>query len=164
MVSVRNALTGYTHRYLVRDPVSIPFRNYPALEVGEFATTLADEEAKQLANDLPRLLIEKLGDDDSDARFSEITRSTAAERGVLVVHGNLTSYEKGSRARRYLIGFGAGNAYTTVECTFVYKVTGDQIAKATFDGELSMGLFGGSSDEAAGGVLDAIVDCLEDYF
>ncbi len=36
--------------------------------------------------------------------------------------------------------------------------------KVDFDGELSMGLFGGSADEAVQGVVTAYLDYFDDYF
>ncbi len=76
----------------------------------------------------------------------------------------LLSYEKGSRAKRYFIGFGAGKAYSTVKCEFIDKSTGEQVLEATFDGELSLGVFGGEAKRAYEGVVKAIVDYFNDNY
>ena len=96
--------------------------------------------------------------------FSEATRSTGKSEGVLVVKGTLLSYEKGSRAKRYFIGFGAGKAFSTVKCVFIDKSTGEQVLEATFDGELSLGVFGGEAKRAYEGVVKAIVDYFNDNY
>jgi hypothetical protein len=43
-------------------------------------------------------------------------------------------------------------------------VTGEEVLKTNFDGELSMSLFGGSPDEAVDAVVRAFIDYFDDYF
>jgi len=83
---------------------------------------------------------------------------------VLVLDGTILSFEKGSRAKRYFIGFGAGKAFCTIQSTFTNKATGQEVLKTNFDGELSMSFFGGSADEAVDAVVAAYIDYLRDYF
>ncbi|MDT2078844.1 MAG: DUF4410 domain-containing protein, partial [Planktomarina sp.] len=66
------------------------------------------------------------------------------ESQFLVAQCTLISHEKGNRAARYFVGFGAGNAYSTVKCEFIDKMSSAMISEATFDGELGIGVFGGS--------------------
>ncbi|MGB5276385.1 MAG: DUF4410 domain-containing protein, partial [Gammaproteobacteria bacterium] len=74
------------------------------------------------------------------------------------------SYEEGSRAKRYWLGFGAGKAYCTIRSTFTDKSTGEQILEMDFDGELTGGLFGGTADEAVQAVVEAYLDYFDDYY
>ncbi len=101
---------------------------------------------------------------DGDYIFSEVLRSTDKSDGVLVLDGVVISFEKGSRAKRYFIGFGAGKAFCTIQATFTNKATGETVVKSNFDGELSMSFFGGSPEEAVDAVVDAFIDYFDDYF
>ena len=82
----------------------------------------------------------------------------------LLLDGTVISFEKGSRAKRYFIGFGAGKAYCTIQAVFTDKVTGEEVLRTNFDGELSMSLFGGSPQEAVDAVVRAFIDYFDDYF
>lgn len=93
-----------------------------------------------------------------------MVRETDQIDGVLVLDGIIISYEKGSRAKRYFIGFGSGKAYCTIQSVFTDKKTTEQILKLNFDGELSMGLFGGSVEQAVFEVVKAYLDYFDDYF
>lgn len=96
--------------------------------------------------------------------FEEVVRTTdRAERG-LVLDGKVISFENGSRAKRYFIGFGAGKAYCTIQATFSDKVTGEEVLNTNFDGELSMSFFGGSPGEAVDAVVRAFIGYLDDHF
>ena len=96
--------------------------------------------------------------------FSEIVRSTDKVDSVLVLDGKVISFDKGSRAKRYWIGFGAGKAYCTIQATFTNKETGAEVLKTNFDGELAMGFFGGDEQEAVDAVVESFIDYFADYF
>ena len=157
-----------SHRYTVQEPVSTKFGAYNTVEVLPFTTAVDTEEGRTVAQELSDALVEALADatrKGSKVRmFSTVTRSTAETQGVLSVSGRILSFEEGSRAQRYFIGLGAGKAYATVECVFTDKASGQQVAIASFDGELSGGLFGGSSGGAAEGVVKAVRDFLRDNY
>lgn len=129
---------------------------------------VSGNEAEAVASDIPDMLLDALAQHNKshpESRlFSEVTRFTGQSDNVLVVKGTLLSYEKGSRAKRYFIGFGAGKAYSTVQCTLIDKATGRQVLKANFDGELSLGVFGGEAKRAYEGVVKAIVDYFSDNY
>jgi hypothetical protein len=80
------------------------------------------------------------------------------------LNGTVISYEKGSRAKRYFIGFGAGKAFCTIQAVFTDRATNEVVLKANFDGELSSSFFGGSADEAVQGVVTAFIDYCNQYF
>ena len=157
-----------SHRYVVTMPLKTQLRNYSILEVKDFESYITGSEAEAVAKEIPDILLDAIAKHNElhpDRRlFSEATRSTSKSEGVLVVKGTLLSYEKGSRAKRYFIGFGAGKAFSTVKCAFIDKSTGEQVLEATFDGELSLGVFGGEAKRAYEGVVKAIVDYFNDNY
>lgn len=95
--------------------------------------------------------------------YSAVTLDTDQAAGVLLMQGTVISYEEGSRAKRYWIGFGAGKAYCTIQVVFIDKETGEELSRTNFDGELGMGLFGGDADEAVDGVVEAFIDYMQEY-
>lgn len=156
-----------SHRYSVREPVGKKFGAFHTVEVLPFTSAVDTEAARQVADQLPDALIAELAKAtrkaSKETMFSMVTDS-AGSAEVLTISGRVLSFEEGSRAQRYFIGLGAGKAFATVECVFTDKASGQQVALATFDGELSGGLFGGSSGGAAEGVIQAIRDFLRDNY
>lgn len=65
----------------------------------------------------------------------------------LTVRYRFIQFDEGSRALRYVVGFGAGKGTMTVEVVFLDKQQ-KELAKIQVGGELSMGFFGGDFDEA----------------
>jgi len=157
-----------SHRYSVQDAVERKFGAFHTVEVLPFTSTVDTEEAHQIADQLPGALVAELRKatrkGSKEPMFSVVTDSAGSAEGALTISGRVLSFEEGSRAQRYFIGLGAGKAYATVECVFTDKASGRQVAVATFDGELSGGLFGGSSGAAAEGVIEAIRDFLRDNY
>jgi hypothetical protein len=157
-----------SHRYVVTMPLKTQLREYSMLEIKDFESYVTGGEAEGVAKEIPDMLLDAITKHNElypeKRLFSEASRSTNKSDGVLVVKGTLLSYEKGSRAKRYFIGFGAGKAYSTVKCTFIDKSTGEQVLEATFDGELSIGVFGGEAKRAYEGVVKAIVDYFNDNY
>lgn len=155
-----------SHRYTVDEPVQTKFGTYSSVEVADFSSNVAGEQAQRLAGALPERIVRTLSEAKAASGaplFATVSRSDET-RQSLRISGRILSFEEGSRAKRYLLGFGAGKAYTTVECRFADERTGETIATATFDGELSMGIFGGSSDEAVDGMLKSIVEYVNDNY
>ncbi|MDA9982397.1 DUF4410 domain-containing protein [Gammaproteobacteria bacterium] len=157
-----------SHRYTVLEPSSKNFTDYKTLEIRDFKTTLADEESKELARKFAdRLYTDVMKDrkeHPDEIIFEEVVRSTDKTDDVLILDGTIISFDKGSKAKRYFIGFGAGKAYCTIQSIFTDKETGETVQKINFDGELSGGIFGGTVDEAVQGVVSAYLDFFDDYF
>lgn len=167
--TVAFALTACgSSRYTVLDPPDEPLANYSVLEITDFESNLTDEDSVELAgrfaDQLYAAVMKERQLHPDESIFDEVVRQTEESDGVLVLNGTVISFEKGSRAKRYIIGFGAGKAYCTIQATFVDKVTGKEVIKTNFDGELSMSLFGGSPQEAVDAVVDAFIDYFDDYF
>ena len=157
-----------SHRYTVVEPRKKEFTDYRILEIRDFKCNLMDKESKALAAGFADKLYENVMKDrqehPDEVVFEQVVRKTDKTDGVLMLDGTVISFEKGSRAKRYFIGFGAGKAYCTIQSVFTDKKTGEQILKLNFDGELSMGIFGGSEEEAVQGVVEAYLDYFDDYF
>jgi len=157
-----------SHRYTVVEPRKKELTDYSILEIRDFKSNLGDRESKELAARFADRLHQKVMKDrlehPDEVIFDDVVRGINKTEGVLMLDGTIISFEKGSRAKRYFIGFGAGKAYCTIQSIFTDKTKNEQILKLNFDGELSMGLFGGSIDEAVQGVVDAYLDYFDDYF
>ncbi len=157
-----------SHRYAVTIPANTQLRKYSVLEIKDFASNVSGSEAETVAEQIPDILLDAIAKHNNshpDRRlFSKATRLTSKSDGVLVVKGTLLSYEKGSRVKRYFIGFGAGKAYSTVKCAFIDKSTGELVLEATFDGELSLGVFGGEAKRTYEGVVKAMIDYFNDNY
>jgi hypothetical protein len=167
-VLVIGFITGCaSHRYTVVEPPEKPLTSYSILEIAEFKTNLNDAESKELADRfagrLYRAIMEYREENPTNRAFQEITLDTGQTKGVLLMEGTVISYEEGSRAKRYWIGFGSGKAYCTIQVVFVDKETGEEVSRTNFDGELAMGLFGGDADEAVDGVVNSFIDYMRQY-
>ncbi len=157
-----------SHRYTVVEPGKKELTDYRILEIRDFNCNLMDKDSKALAARFADKLYQNVMQDrqahPEEVIFDDVVRETDQTEGVLLLDGTVISFEKGSRAKRYFIGFGAGKAYCTIQSVFTDKKTGEQILKLNFDGELSMSLFGGSAEEAVQGVVEAYLDYFDDYF
>jgi len=154
-------------RYTIVEPAKKQFSDYHTLEIKPFTTTLNSAEAKTLsdrfAERLHRAIMEQRAQNPDRIVFQDITLQTGQSEGVLLVEGNVISYEEGSRAKRYFIGFGSGKAYCTIQVIFRDKHSGEEISRTNFDGELAMGLFGGDADEAVDAVVESFIDYMREY-
>jgi hypothetical protein len=152
----------------VIEPPKESVRDFKTLEIHDFTSNLQDADsirlADQFADRLYRAVQEDRKEHPGESIFEQVVRGTDATGEVLVLDGTILSFEKGSRAKRYFIGFGAGKAFCTIQSTFTNKATGQEVLKTNFDGELSMSFFGGSADEAVDAVVAAYIDYLRDYF
>jgi hypothetical protein len=157
-----------SQRYTVVDPPSQPLSNYSTLVINDFTTNLNDPESAELASNFAdRLHFAVMKDREKnpgESIFDEVVRQSDSTDQVLELDGKIISFEKGSQAKRYWIGFGAGKAYITIQSAFTDKVTGEQILKTNFDGELAGGIFGGSFDETVDAVVRAYIEYFDDYF
>lgn len=156
-----------SHRYTVVDAPENPLTSYAVLEIAEFKSNLSDPNSLELANRfagrLHQAVMEHREKNSQNISYETVTLHTDQTAGVLLMQGTVISYEEGSRAKRYWIGFGAGKAYCTIQVIFIDKETGEELSRTNFDGELGMGLFGGDADEAVDGVVEAFIDYMQEY-
>jgi hypothetical protein len=157
-----------SHKYTVLEPPSKDLTEYKILQINDYTTNLGDNESKELASLFADKLYENVlkhrEESPDKVIFEQVVRHTDVTEGVAVLDGVVVSYEEGSRAKRYWLGFGAGKAYCTIRSTFTDKSTGEQILEMDFDGELTGGLFGGTADEAVQAVVEAYLDYFDDYY
>ena len=103
-----------SHRYTVVEPRKKELTDYQILEIRDFTCNLADSESKELAAGFAdRLYLNIMKDrqeQPDEILFDEVVRKTDKTEGVLVLDGTIISFEKGSRAKRYLLAFGSGKA------------------------------------------------------
>lgn len=155
-------------RYTVLEPASEPLSSFEILEITDFTSNLSDENSVELANrfadQLHQAILDERKKNPGGSTFREVVRNIQQNDSVLVLDGVVISFEKGSRALRYFVGFGAGKAYCTIQSTFTNKETGEVVLKANFDGELSMSVFGGSPERAVKSVVKAYIKYLDEYF
>jgi hypothetical protein len=82
-------------------------------------------------------------------KFKQVSRTgeTLADpaASTLQLVGTVTKYQAGSRAKRYLIGFGAGKTKVVAHVKFIDKATGNVLLERDVDGKVVIGLFGGQS-------------------
>jgi hypothetical protein len=169
MVAFALLLAGCgSSRYTVIEPPKESVRDFKTLEIRDFKSNLQDQDSIRLADQFGDRLYKAIQEDrkahPGESIFEQVVRGDSATGDVLVLDGTVMSFEKGSRAKRYFIGFGAGKAFCTIQSTFTNKANGHEILKTNFDGELSMSFFGGSADEAVDAVVAAYIDYLRDYF
>lgn len=154
--------------YTVLEPASEPLANFDVLQINDFTSNLSDDDSMNLANrfadQLHAKIMEQRDKNPGQRSFRDVVRATDDTDSVLVLDGKLIAFDKGSRAKRYWIGFGSGKAYCTIQATFTNKATGEEVLKANFDGELAMGFFGGDEEEAVDAVVESFIDYFDDYF
>ncbi len=101
-------------RYTVLVPATEPLKNFEVLEIRSFTSNLTDEDSVELANrfadQLHQAVMDERKRNPGESIFRDVVRSTERDDSVLVLDGVVISFEKGSRAARYFIGFGAGKA------------------------------------------------------
>jgi hypothetical protein len=155
-------------RYTMIEPPKKSVTDFEVLEIRDFTSSLADQDSRDLAgkfaNQLHAEVMKEREKNPGQTVFNEVVRATDRSDRVLMLDGVVISFEKGSRAKRYFIGFGAGKAFCTIQSTFTDKATGEVVVKANFDGELSMSFFGGSAEEAVDSVVKAYIDYFRQYF
>ncbi len=69
-------------------------------------------------------------------------------RPILRISGAVIEFKPGSRAKRYLIGFGAGSTVVKAQVKFIDAASNRLIMDRAVSGITWMGIAGGSSDSA----------------
>jgi hypothetical protein len=75
----------------------------------------------------------------------------------LTIKWRLIGYHEGSRALRYMVGFGAGQGKISVQARFIDQ-RGKEVGAVKGQGSITMGAFGGSYETALSKCADAIGD------
>jgi len=94
------------------------------------------------------------------AKFKEILREgekpTDANAAALKLEGVVIEYKAGSRAKRYLVGFGAGKTVVKAHIKLMDRASGEVLFEDDVDGKVIMGLIGGESTGATRGLAKEI--------
>lgn len=139
-------LVGIASRFNLKD--------YPVVVVRLFKVTepeVKDDEDRQLAAELPPFiqgeLVRRLRESGLFTRVvnaSETEYTPGAEK-ALVLEGEISRLAPGSRALRYLVGFGAGRSKAQTEMRFVDAQSGQPVLVTADRRVAAYGFFGGDS-------------------
>jgi hypothetical protein len=75
-----------------------------------------------------------------------------SESALLRISGSITQFDKGNRAARYFVGFGAGRSKIQAHVTFTDAQTQELLLEDDVDGKVVMGTFGGDGRGATRGL------------
>jgi hypothetical protein len=112
---------------------------------------LNDEEDKKLAAEMPAYLqaelVRRLRESGLFARVINASETdyTQGSEKTLVLDGEITRLAPGSRALRYLVGFGAGRSKAQSEMRFLDARTGTVLMVTADRSVAAYGIFGGDS-------------------
>lgn len=87
-----------------------------------------------------------------------------ASAPTLKVTGTVVKFKAGSRAKRYFVGFGAGKTKVIATVRFIDRETGNVLHEFTADGDVHMGIFGGSSGGAKSELADQVAKTAKKKF
>jgi hypothetical protein len=129
-------------------------KDYRIVVVKLFKVTepeLNDEEDKKLAAEMPAYLqaelVRRLRESGLFARVINASETdyTQGSEKTLVLDGEITRLAPGSRALRYLVGFGAGRSKAQSEMRFLDARTGTVLMVTADRSVAAYGIFGGDS-------------------
>lgn len=117
----------------------------------EVAPLTAQEGVQVTAEQLKELtgaVVKELQDIKKFRQVSLEGANSDAQAPTLKVSATVTKFKAGSRAKRYLVGFGAGKSKVIAHVRFIDRETGGVLYEFDADGDVVMGLFGGNSGGA----------------
>lgn len=130
---------------------------YQNIEVTRFDVQAGNEVPPEYLDELAKDIANQLRD---TKKFKQVVRvgetATDAAAPTLRLSGSITKFKKGNRAKRYLVGFGAGATKMVVHVKFADASTGEVLFEDDVDGKVFIGLFGGDSKGATNGVAKDI--------
>jgi len=137
-------------------------KNYLNVEIEKFTIRQGVEFPADKIDPLTKGVVDNMR---KSKRFTQVslageTVTATTETGdtrTLKISGEVIKYVKGNRAARYVIGMGVGATKIIVDVKFVDAQTGETVLQQTVDGDVTWGVFGGSSDDAKSGVADEII-------
>jgi hypothetical protein len=83
---------------------------------------------------------------------------------VLLVTGTVTKFKKGNQAERYLVGFGAGETLIEAHINCYDANSKTLLLEHKVDGRVAIGIMGGKSESANGGLANEITGQIKDNF
>lgn len=132
---------------------------YSTVEIERFAVAQGVEFSDGELSELMGYMVTHFN---KSRRFENVFLATdAASQSAsprrVKISGTVSKYSKGSRAARYLIGFGAGRTKLVTDVKVVDAESGKVLFEQKVDGHVYGGLFGGETDAAKGGVASEII-------
>lgn len=88
--------------------------------------------------------------------FLEASNPARVPEPALVLTGIVSEYRAGSRAMRYLVGFGAGKTKVVADVKLTDRKTGQVVLEDKVDGKVVIGVLGGDSMGAAKGLAKEV--------
>jgi len=152
---------------------------YGKIEVAPFRNKVGDTLDEKTIADVHTMIIEKINDsklfgadmnkdltfpkkdpdDDNKVVFAGTNKDD--DDKTVILFGEFITFNKGSRAKRYMLGGGTGRAELRANCYLVDKKTGKQLYNFQTFGETNWGAFGGGADKTQKGVANRLVDFLK---
>lgn len=129
---------------------------YGAVAVAQFT---AADGLDVPADYVAALMQELVGELQQTRKFQNVHAgdgSSAPEQRLLRIAGTITEFDKGNRATRYFVGFGAGRSKIRAHVTFTDAETGAVVFEDDVDGRVVMGPFGGDSKGATRGLAKEV--------
>jgi hypothetical protein len=126
-------------------PQLAPEAVYPTLKI-ESATDTVEIPAEARAHFEKRL---------NEYLFTKTNGFTPGDS--LTLRYRFIQFDEGSRALRYLIGFGAGKGKMTAEVAFLDRDQ-TELGKISVEGEIIMGILGGDFDAAISAAAKKVAD------
>ena len=127
-------------------PIPANKDKYKDIEVKKFDIASGVEFPEEQLNTMMGEIVEELK---HLKKFNQVFLGgdTQTEAGLptLQLVGTVTEYKKGSQAKRYLVGFGAGKTKIKAHVKFIDRATGNLVFEKDVDGKVVFGLFGGRS-------------------
>jgi hypothetical protein len=139
--------------------------HYKSIEISRFTVepgaNIADDFLIAISNDLTEQL--------RKTKKFEIVRLEGADAGdlprpALRLTGVVKEFKPGSRAKRYLIGFGAGKTKVLADVKFIDVQTEQVVYEKEVDGKVVIGVFGGDSMGAAQGLAKEVAKVSKKQF
>ena len=158
-------LTACSSQFRVTRPAAKPFNTFTQVEVCDFSTALnqsdpLDEEARSHAQTIASGIS---GEVNKRLAKRHLFQKAVLQPERMIIEGRVISYQPGSQALRYFVGFGAGTGHVIMEVTFRAEdksVVGQIEATAVISG----GLFGGSVDQVVNPIAGAIEDFIDQNY
>src|SRR5581483_8898301 len=119
----------------------------------EFQESLSEDVLKQLEHTRKFNQVLGPGQQPSDAGSAR-----------LKLAGTVIKFKPGSRATRYLVGFGAGATKIVANIRFIDGNSGTVLLERKVDGKVIIGVFGGDSKGAANGLAKELAKVTKSRF
>jgi hypothetical protein len=132
------------HRFDVQSGVDFP---------ADYLATMMEDLVEQI--DKTQLFKQVLRQGESPAE---------ANTSTVQLVGNVVRFNKGSRATRYIVGFGAGTTKVVAHIKLVDSVSGEVKLEADVDGKVVIGFIGGDSMGATRGLAKEVAKVIKKKF